>query len=283
MKEEFAKCVALYRDGLVNRRDLLKSIITLTGSYAAAHLLLESSGLAARLISQREAAAANVDADTVRYPSGQFQIEAYLVKPKNPGKHPAVIVIHENRGLNEHIRDVARRFASEGFVALAPDLLSRAGGTARMKTPDEATRAIDRMPPFESVEDLKAGFAFLEAIPDVDPQHISSVGFCWGGWRSFMLATEIPALHEAVVFYGSTPGSGLQKIQAPVLAHYAQLDHQITGNAIATEKTMKQLGKKFTYYVYPNTSHAFFNDTGDRYNPDAAKLAWARTLEFLRS
>lgn len=283
MYEEISSQIGMYSKGFLNRRELLKSIIALTGSYTAAHLFLESSGLAATLISQRESQAANVDAEAVQFPSAQFQIAAYLVKPKDSGKHPAVIVIHENRGLNEHIRDVARRFTSEGFVALAPDLLSRVGGTAKMKTPEDATRAISELGPYDSVEDLRAGFAFLGKDPTVDSQKISSVGFCWGGWRSFMVATEVPTLYRAVVFYGSTPADGLEKIQAPILAHYAQLDHRITGNAIWTEKTMKQSGKQYTFYVYPNANHAFFNDTGPRYDPEAAKLAWTRTLEFLRS
>ena len=283
MNEEIAGSIHRYRHGLIDRRELLRSVIAATGSYTAAHLFLESSGLAATLISQVETQAANIDAETVRYPSGSVQVEAYLAKPKGGGRHPAVLVIHENRGLNEHTRDVARRFAAEGFVALGPDLLSRVGGTAKMRTPEEAIRAIGQLPAYDSVADLKAGFAFLEKHPDVDPQKISSVGFCWGGWRSFMLATEEAKLSRAVVFYGSTPAAGLEKIQAPVLAHYGQLDHRITGNALFTEKTMKQSGKKFTYHVYPNAYHAFFNDTGPRHDPEASKLAWARTLEFLRS
>ena len=283
MQEEISNQIGLYQKGLLNRRELLRSLIALTGSYTAAHLFLESSGLAATLISQVESQASNVDSETVRYPSGQFQIEGYLTKPKGSGKHPGIILIHENRGLNEHIRDVARRFAGEGFVALAPDLLSRVGGTGKMKTPNDATEAINNLPPQDSVEDLKAGFSFLEKHPAADPQKISSVGFCWGGWRSFMLAAEVPALYRAVVFYGSTPASGLEKIQAPVLAHYAQLDHRITGNAVMTEKTLKQLGKKYAYHVYPNAYHAFFNDPGPRHDPKASQLAWARTLEFLRS
>ena len=128
-----------YREGIITRRDLLRALIAATGSYTAAHLFLESSGLAATLISQVESDAANVTAETIRYPSGEFQIEGYLVKPKSSGKHPAVIVIHENRGLNEHIRDVARRLAAEGFVALAVDQLSHKGGTASFATPDAAS------------------------------------------------------------------------------------------------------------------------------------------------
>ena len=279
---DIRKTVEQYCAGRITRRDLLASLIAATGSYAAAHLFLESSGVA-QTISDAESRAANVAAETVQFPSGDAQIEGYLVKPKTADKHPAILLIHENRGLNEHIRDVARRFASEGFVALAPDLLSRRGGTGKMKTPEEAIAAIGTLPPMQSVGDLRAGFAYLETHPEVDAQKIASVGFCWGGWRSFMLATLEPKLHRTVVFYGSSPDAGFDKIQAPVLAHYAKWDQRITGNSLNTDEQMKKAGKKFQYYIYDKTDHAFFNDTGPRYNPGAAKLAWQRTLDFLRS
>lgn len=271
-----------YARGKTSRRELLQSLLAITGSYATAHLFLESSGLAATLIAQREAEAANLDTETVSYPSGNIPVQAYLAKPRGTGRRRAVLVIHENRGLNEHIRDVARRFASEGFLALAPDLLSRAGGTARMRTPNDATEAIGLLPIAAVLDDLKAGFEFLTKRPDVDPEKISAVGFGWGGWRSFVMATSVPALYRAVVFYGSTPQSGLENIQAAVLAHYAQWDYAVTGNALFTDEEMKKLGKQFQYYVYPETEPAFFNDTGPRHNPAPAALAWRRTIEFLR-
>jgi carboxymethylenebutenolidase len=281
-QDEILKSVDLYRKGRINRRELLKTIITVTGSYKAAHLFLESSGLAATLISQVEAQAANVAAETVHFPSGQLQMDGYLVKPKGPGRHSAVVVIHENRGLNEHIRDVARRLAAEGFAALAPDLLSRSGGTASMKTEEDAIEAIGMLPIYEVIDDLRAAFMFLAQLPRIHSEKISSIGFCWGGWRSFMLATVEPNLYRAVVFYGSSPESGFENIQAPVLAHYAQWDTRITGNALWTQKMMRQAGKEYQYHVYPESNHAFFNDTGTRHNPEASRLAWTRTLEFLR-
>lgn len=280
MQNDFWRDIGRYRRGALDRRKFLKSILAATGSCAAAHLFLESSGLAATITSEQEARAANVDAESIHYLSGSQNIEAYIAKPKDSGKHPAIIVIHDNRGLNEHVRDVARRFAAEGFVAMAPDLLSRAGGTGSMKTPEEARAAINQLPPGTSVEDLRAAYEFLKTYPAADAGKISSVGFGWGGWRSFMLATT---LYRSVVFYGSTPKSGLENIQAPVLAHYGQYDFTVTGNVVWTESTMKDLGKKFTYYVYPKAYDAFFNDTGPHFDSEASKLAWARTLEFLRS
>jgi carboxymethylenebutenolidase len=297
--KNISESLEFYRSGRISRRELLQSIIAVTGSYTAAHLFLERTGLAATLISTIEAQNVNVDAETVKYPSGRFEITAYLVRPKGTGKHPGVIVIHENRGLNEHIRDVARRFAAEGFIALAPDLLSRVGGTGAStgrrpagpvdeadesgRTAGDVTEAIASLPLSAVIDDLKAGFEFLEKNPAVEPTRVSTVGFCWGGWRSFTLATAVPKLSKAVVFYGSSPDAGFEKIQAPVLAHYAEADTRITGNALWTKKMMDSASKKFQYYIYPKTDHAFFNDTGNRYNSEASKLAWQRTLEFLRS
>ena len=275
--------VEQYKKGKMDRRELIKAVIALTGSYTTAHLLLESTGLSANVISPLEAQAAGVDAETIHYPSGSVQVEGYLVKPQGTGKFPAIMVIHENRGLNEHIRGVARRFAGEGFVALAPDLLSRAGGTASMKTVNDATAAIGRLPVWDAIGDLREGVSYLSKHPAVDAQKISSIGFCWGGWRSFTLATQVPNLYRAVVFYGSTPDQGLESIKAPVLTHYASRDRAITGNSQWTAREMKRLGKQFTYYIYDDTDHAFFNEeNGPRHNAAAAGLAWSRTLEFLR-
>jgi carboxymethylenebutenolidase len=163
---------------------------------------------------------------------------------------------------------------------MAPDLASRAGGT---RTPRQAAAAIAGLSPQQSVEDLRAGFAFLQKYPGVDPGKISSIGFGWGGWRSFKLAATLPELYHAVVFYGATPVDGLENVHASVLANYAQYDFFDTGNSIWTEDTLKQVGGKFSYFVYPKTYRGFFNPDAPHYDADAAKLAWTRTLDFLRS
>ena len=281
-QDQIRQSVESYRLGTISRRDLLRALITATGSYATAHLFLESSGLAQSVVSPREAEAANVNAESVEYPSDNATIQAYLARPKTSGKHPGIVVIHENRGLNEHIRDIARRFAAEGYVALAPDLLSRVGGTGAMKTPADATEAINKLPLFDTLDDLKAGLDYLGKHAEVDSAKLNSIGFCWGGWRSFTLATMAPNLTHAVVFYGSSPDTGFERIRGKVLAHYAEWDYRITGNALWTEEQMKKAGKSYQYHVYPQTEHAFFNDTGPRHVPDASKLAWQRTLDFLR-
>jgi carboxymethylenebutenolidase len=226
----------------------------------------------------QEPAAANVATETIHYDSGGFHIDALVAKPAGGGKHPAVLVIHDNQGLNDSIREIAKQFAAAGFVALAPDFTSRLGGT---RTPDQMAQAVGQLSPNLSVQDARAAFAYLQKDLDVDAARISTVGFGWGGWRSFMLAVSVPELYRAVVYCGSTPSQGFDTVHAPVLAHYAQFDFRTTGNALLTEKTMIEAGKKFTYFVYPQVNRAFYGP-GTQYSADAAKVAWTRTLDFLQ-
>lgn len=271
-----------YRAGAVNRREFLVRLITLTGSMAAAHLLMEKSGLA-QVVSDKETQNAKIKASDVTFPNGDQQVRGYLAAPSGEGKFPGVLVIHENRGLNEHTRDVARRFAAQGFVALAPDGLSRRGGTGAMKTPDEARAAIGTITLEESLADLEAGLAYLDTLPNVQPGKLASVGFCWGGARSFALATQSARLRAAVVFYGSAPSNEkLAAVKCPVLGLYGETDERITSAVPQVATVLKAAGKSFDHKVYAGAGHAFFNDTGERYNAEAAKDAWTRTLEFLR-
>lgn len=284
-EQEFGSLVAEYRDHVLDRRQFLARLVTATGSMAVAHAFLETSGLAATLLSDVESSRAKVDSKTVEYPSGDgVTLSGYLSAPRGKGPYPAVMVIHENRGLNEHTRDVARRFAAEGFLAMAPDILARKGGTSKMKSPDEARAAIGEIPPEVAIRDLQAGLRHLDAHPYVKRGQIGSVGFCWGGARSFTLAVESELLRAAVVFYGSTPPlEQLSKVRCPVLGLYGETDERITSRVPETADAMKRAGKNFAYKVYPGAGHAFFNDTGERYNAEAAKDAWTRTLAFLRA
>ena len=272
-----------YQSGRMGRRRLFQSLNRLLGGYAAAQLFLESTGLAAGAVAAQESHEAGVDSATVRYAGPAGQIEAYLARPKSGGPHPGIVVIHENRGLNDHIRDVARRLAAEGFVALAPDLLSRRGTTAKMESVDKAREVIGTLTPAEAMSDLKASLRYLEEQNGVDRKRISSIGFCWGGARSFLIATEVSSLYRAVVFYGSPPPEEkLATIACPVLGIYGEKDQRITSTVASTAEAMKKLGKKYEYKIYPGADHAFFNDTGPRYDTAAAKDAWARALQFLR-
>jgi carboxymethylenebutenolidase len=226
----------------------------------------------------QEVSAANVATETVQYDSGGFQIDAFVAKPAGGGKHPAVLVIHDDQGLNNSIRDIAKQFAAAGFFAIAPDFTSRLGGT---RTSDQMAQAVGRLSANLSVQDARAAFAYLQKDSDVDAAKISAVGFGWGGWRSFMLAVSVPELYRAVDYCGSTPSQSFDTVHAPVLAQYAQFDFRTTGNALLTEKTMAEAGKKFTYFVYPRVNRGFYAP-GVQYGADSAKLAWTRTLDFLR-
>jgi carboxymethylenebutenolidase len=284
MEKSVEAIVNEYRVGALDRRSFVARLVAVTGSMAAAHLLLEASGLASTLVSERESQQSKVASETVKYPSASgVNVSGYLSAPEGAGKSPAVVVIHENRGLNDHTRDVARRFASEGFVALAPDLLSRKGGTGTMESPDKAREALSTIAPGDALTDLKASLTFLDKHAKVRGGRLSSVGFCWGGARSFLLAAEEPRLRAAVVFYGSAPpAEKLAQVRAPVLGLYGETDERITSQVPAVAEALKKHGKSFEYKIYPGAGHAFFNDTGERYNAEAARDAFARTLAFLR-
>lgn len=278
-----------YVSGAFSRREFLSKLVVLTGSMAAAHVLLERQGLA-QVISEKETAGDGIVAGDVFYPNGEGKTDedvktgGYLCTPKGAGPFPAILVIHENRGLNEHTRDVARRFAAAGFVALASDALARVGGTTKFATPDEARTAIGGITAEEALTDLEAGLAYLASLPSVKPGQIASIGFCWGGARSFALATQSDRLKAAVVFYGSAPPEEkLKQLKVPVLGIYGELDTRITSAVPAVEKTLKEAGKSFEVEIYEGAGHAFFNDAGERYNEAAAKDAWERTLRFLRA
>lgn len=276
-----------YRDGRLNRRDFLARLVVVTGSMAAAHLLVEQNGLA-QIISGREVAQTQngtiqISGADVTFSEEELKRGGYLASPQGKGPFPGVVVIHENRGLNEHTRDVARRFAIEGFVALAPDALARLGGTGSMKTPDEARTAIGTLTPEQTLSDLEAALRFLDSLPNVRKGQLGSVGFCWGGARSFALAANSDLIRAAVVFYGSAPTPAeMTRIKAPVLGLYGETDTRITSAVPEVAAQMKAAGKSFDFKIYPGAGHAFFNDTGERYNPTAAADAWAKTVGFLR-
>lgn len=226
----------------------------------------------------QDAATPNAPAETIHFDSGGFNIDAFVAKPAGGGKHPAILVIHDSQGLDDSIRKTAKQFADAGFIALAPDFTTRLGGT---RTPGQMAQAVSRLSPNLSVQDARAAFAYLQKDPEVDAAKISTVGYGWGGWRSFMLAASVPELYRAVVYCGSTPSQSFDAVHAPVLAHYAQYDFRVTGNALLTEKAMTGAGKKFTYFVYPKVYHGFY-DPDMQYDAAADHLAWMRTLDFLK-
>ena len=219
--------------------------------------------------------------EMVEYSSsvGSGKVRGYLARPAQAkGKLPAVLVVHENRGLNPHIEDVARRFALENFIAFAPDALTPLGGYPGDE--DKARELFAKLDQNKTKEDFVEAIAWLKKRPDCTGK-IGAVGFCYGGGIANMLATRVPDLAAAVPFYGNqAPAADVPKIKAPLLIHYAENDERINAGAAAYEAALKANKVRYTVYVYPGTQHGFHNDTTPRYDAAAAKLAWTRTLEF---
>ncbi len=284
IKGQIKELTERYRQGTVSRRDFIRAVVGLTGGFAAAAAVLEPLGLS-------PAEAAQVAPDDPTLTSGPVQflgdglpMRGYLSRPKAPGRSPGVIVIHENRGLTDHIQDVARRFAKEGFAALAPDLLSRAGGTASFATADDARTAIGKLTQDGVDRDLRATFDHLRGLDFVRGDRMGVAGFCWGGANTLRMATQVRELVAAVPFYGRNPNplDLVERIACPLLIIYGEDDPAIMPGVPALEAALKKYGKTYEIKIYPGAKHAFHNDTGDRYNAEAARDAWGRTVAFFK-
>jgi carboxymethylenebutenolidase len=270
-----------FTHGGMNRRDFLDRLATLAGSATAATSLLailQNDYAQAAIVAPDDA---RLSTERTAYDSSKGKINGYLVRPAAKGKRPAVIVVQENRGLNPHIEDVARRLAVEGFLAFAPDLLSVSGGTP----PDEeqARELHAKTDPETIIAAALAAVPFMQTHPE-STGNVGAVGFCFGGGVVNRMAAEAPGLKAAVAYYGmQLPADKVPAIAAPLLLHYAELDQRINAGIAAYEAALKANGKRYTIYMYPGVNHAFNNDTGGaRYNKEAADLAWQRTLAFLK-
>ena len=224
-------------------------------------------------------------ADYVSYPSpaGSGTVKGYLARPASAGsnKLPAILVIHENRGLNPHIEDIARRLALDGFMAFAPDALTPLGGYPGDE--DKAREAFAKLDQGKAQQDFLAAAGWLKARPDATGK-LGVVGFCYGGGIVHRLSTRLPDLNAAVPFYGNTPApEEAVKVKAPLLIHQAEVDERINAAWPGYEAALKAAGVKYTAYRYPGTQHGFNNDTTPRYDAPAAKLAWDRTVAFFKS
>jgi carboxymethylenebutenolidase len=222
-----------------------------------------------------------LEVEFVEFPSpkGYGTARGYLVRPaKAEGKLPALLVIHENRGLNPHIEDVARRLALDGFVVLAPDALFPLGGYPGSE--DEARALFQKLDQSKTREDFLAAAAWLKARPESTGRY-GAVGFCYGGGMVNWLATRLPDLGAGVAFYGSAaPLEDVPAIKAPLVIQSAENDERINAGWPAFEAALKSAGVRYERHLYPGTQHGFNNDTTPRYDEAAAKLAWQRTLEF---
>jgi carboxymethylenebutenolidase len=217
----------------------------------------------------------------IKYPGATGEVGAYLARPKGDEKLPGVVVIHENRGLNPHIEDVTRRVALEGFLAISPDALSPLGGTP--EDPDKAPSLIQKLDSQATIKDYLAAVRYLKTQP-VSTGKVGCVGFCWGGGMANQLAVNSPDLSAVVPYYGDQPVSeDVSKIKAPLLLHYAGLDERINKGIPAFEEALKKASINYKIYMYEGAKHGFNNDTwADRYNKEAAQLAWQRTISFLK-
>jgi carboxymethylenebutenolidase len=224
---------------------------------------------------------ARLATEYVPYPSpqGYETTRGYLVRPKAAtGKLPGIIVVHENRGLNPHIEDIARRFALENYVVFAPDALAPLGGYPGEEDKARALFATLEQP--KTREDMAAAFRFLKGRPECTGR-VGVVGFCYGGGIAHLLATRLPDLAAAVPFYGNTPPrEAAAAVKAPLLVHLAEKDERINAAWPAYEAALKAAGAKYTAHMYPGAQHGFNNDTTPRYDEASAKVAWQRTLEF---
>lgn len=270
-----------YVHGGISRRQFLDQAKAFAVGGVTAAALLES-------LSPRYAEAQQIAKDDPRLeteyieydsPEGHGTIKAYLVRPANAsGKLPGVVVIHENRGLNPHIEDVARRTGLAGYLALAPDGLTPLGGYPG--TDDEGREMQRQLDRDKLLEDFVAATEFLQSHPDCTGK-VGCVGFCYGGSVSNMLAVRVPDLAAAVPFYGGQPDAEeVSRINAPLLIHYASNDERVNAGWPAYEAALTANDVRYTVHFYESTQHGFHNDTTPRYDEEAAKLAWERTLDF---
>jgi carboxymethylenebutenolidase len=272
-----------YVHGMISRRDFVDRAAKFAVGGATAAAMLESLRPNYAFAQQVPKDDARIKTEYLTYPSpqGSGTMRGYFARPANAsGKLPGVVVIHENRGLNPYIEDVARRLAIENYVAFAPDALTPVGGYAGDE--EKAAQLFTQLDPAKRTEDLLAAAGFLKSRPECTGK-IGAVGFCFGGTVVNMMAVRIPDLGAAVPFYGGQPSAAdTAKIKAPLLIHYAGLDDRLNAGWPAWETALKANGVKYQMYMYPGTNHGFHNDTTPRYDEPAAKLAWSRTTAFLK-
>jgi carboxymethylenebutenolidase len=283
----------LYVDGAFDRRELLKRVARVTGSLAAATVALEAVGLSAHTENEElctcpEDVRVPGDAEDlevihqVEFPGEAGTIFAHQARPIHAKTLPGILVIHETRGLNDHIRDVTRRAARAGFVAVGIDLLSRFGGTP--DDPEEALRLYQQTTAEDRLADMLSALAYLENLGIVQTDSLGAVGFCAGGGNCWNLALNTDALSAAVVFYGAPVPAldALENLAPSVLAIYAELDRNLTRSVLPVITRVEELQKPFGFHVYEGTNHAFHNDTGANYNRIAACDAWCKTAAFFQ-
>jgi carboxymethylenebutenolidase len=282
MRQEIIDLYDDYTHERIGRRVFMDRLAVLAGGTAAASAvlpMLKNNYAKAAIVAPDDE---RITAEEVTFPGAGGDVTGYLVRPDDAsGPLPGVVVIHENRGLNPHIEDVARRVALEGFVAFAPDFLSPLGGTPEDE--DQAREMIGQLDRPQTVQNAVAAVAFLKDL-DATTDKVGVVGFCWGGAMTNQVAVNSADVAAAVPYYGSQPASeDVAKIQAPLLLQYAGVDERINAGIPAYEEALQAADVDYTIYTYEGANHAFNNDTNEaRYDKAAADLAWSRTIEFFK-
>lgn len=287
MLEDLKYLMESYRAGSITRREFLRRAMLWTGSMAVASSLLDSLSPttvhAANQVDPNDPALISTD---VKYTAADgASINAYVTRPKGDGRRPAVIVVSDNWALDDHNRDVGRRLAKAGYVAIVPDVVSRVGGTSSFASREEVVKAISQLSDDNVMKDLMGAQNYIKGQSFVQPNKIGVVGFCWGGGKTFLFTTQSKDLAATVIFYGPIPKDldAVKNITAPVLGNYGELDKPISSQVPRLAEEMKKNGKSYDYKIYPDAPHAFYSDVReDRYRPEAAKDAWGRTLEFFK-
>lgn len=292
-QEHIEDLIHLYIDGAFDRRQLLKRVAVYTGSIAAAVAAVGPEIMAQTAPPAGTPSNASVREDAediqwfwVQYAGESGTLNGYFARPRfETQRVPAVLVIHENRGLNDHIKDVTRRVAKAGFVGLGVDLLSRVGGTEQFSNPTAATQALNRITAAEFLADLQSAIEFLKIADYVRPDRIGAVGFCFGGGLVFNLAFNVPEIRAAVPYYGTPPNPlpAWDNMNARLLAVFSETDYNQNARIPEIVTGMVQRRKTMGMHIYQGTAHGFHNDTSPIYNAGAAADAWAKTLAFFNT
>jgi carboxymethylenebutenolidase len=285
--DKMAMLLKDFSQGLISRREFMQRAVLWTGSVAVASSLLDSLSPtavhAANQVDPNDPALISTD---VKYAATDgASINAYVSRPKADGRRPAVIVVTDNWALDDHNRDVGRRLAKAGYVAIVPDVVSREGGTGSFASREAVAQAIGKLTDDNVMKDLMGAHNYIKAQSYVQANKIGVIGFCWGGGKTLLFTTQNKDLAATVIYYGPIPKDldAVKNISAPVLGNYGELDKPISSQVPRLAEEMKKYGKSYDYKIYPDAPHAFFSDVReDRYRPEAAKDAWGRTLEFFK-
>lgn len=282
MNREIADLYNDFRRGALNRRAFMHKLAKIAGGTAAAVAMLpliENNQAHAQVIEKDDARLLTKD---IKYPGQTGDVLAYSARPRGEAKLPAVIVIHENKGLQPHIKDVTRRVALQGYLAIAPDALSPSGGTP--DDVDEARSLMRKLDGPSTEKNFIAAVKYLKTHPQSTGK-VGCTGFCWGGGMTNQVAVNAPDLRAGAPFYGRQPASeDVKKIKASMFCHYASNDRRINAGIEAFEAALKEASIDYGMYLYQGASHAFFNDSNpDRYHKPSAELAWRLTIAFFDS